>query len=471
MEAAAHTRSWRRWVGDRAQRVSLATRVSLLTTAAVGVTLAFVSAIIYVSVESEFTSSVDENLKLRAAAAVRAGIADQLNSGSFPKAALAAADVQMALIYAGAPSRDFGDFIGPDEEAVAEGRVSHSLRTATIGGVHYRVVAVGAAPGTALVVGQSMANMETALSRLQVVLWAVSGFGVLVAGLLGSVVATGGLRPVRRLTTAVEQVARTEDLRPIAVYGHDDLARLTVAYNQMMVALKGSQERQRQLVADAGHELRTPLTSLRTNIELLGQAEQRGGMSRRARQELIDDVRAQLDELTTLVGDLVELARDPGDPDPEPIDLAEVVETAVDRVQRRAPGVAFEVSTEPWIVIGESRTLERAVTNLRDNAAEWSPPLGEVQVRLKDGVLTVQDAGPGISDEDLPHVFDRFYRSREARRLPGSGLGLAIVAQAAHRHGGTVTASRGPGGGALMTLHIPGRRGDGDQDRSTSAER
>jgi two-component system sensor histidine kinase MprB len=116
----------------------------------------------------------------------------------------------------------------------------------------------------------------------------------------------------------------------------------------------------------------------------------------------------------------------------------------------------FEVDTEPWIVVGESRTLERAVTNLLDNAAKWSPPLGEVQVRLRDGVLTVQDAGPGISDEDLPHVFDRFYRSREARRLPGSGLGLAIVAQAAYRHGGTVTASRGPGGGALMTLRIPG---------------
>ncbi|MGH1564047.1 sensor histidine kinase [Mumia sp. DW29H23] len=461
MEAAAHTRSWRRWLREHAQRVSLATRVSLLTTAAVGVTLAFVSAIIYVSVESEFTSSLDDNLKLRAAAAVRAGIGTEWEIEGLPQSALVAADVQMAVIYAGQSYPGLEAFIGPEEKAVAAGESSHSLRTANIDGTDYRVVAVNAAPGKALVVGQSMANVEAALSRLKVVLWAVSGFGVLVAGLLGSVVATGGLRPVRRLTTAVEQVARTEELRPIAVYGHDDLARLTVAYNQMMVALNASQERQRQLVADAGHELRTPLTSLKTNIELLGQAETRGGMSSQARLELIGDVRAQLDELTTLVGDLVELARDAGEPDPEPIDLAEVVETAVDRVQRRAPGVAFEVVAEPWIVIGESRALERAVTNLLDNAAKWSPPLGEVEVRLRDGVLSVQDAGPGISDEDLPHVFDRFYRSRDARRLPGSGLGLAIVAQAAQRHGGTVTASRGPNGGALMTLRIPGHRAEG----------
>ncbi|KAA1425452.1 HAMP domain-containing histidine kinase [Mumia zhuanghuii] len=453
---------------DHTEQVSLAARISILTTVAVGVTLACVSVIIYVSVKSEFTSSVDENLVSRATAAVRAGVVTESDIQGLPEAALLAADVHMAVIEADRDYTGLESFVGPDELAVAAGSRTHSLRTSQIGGTSYRIVAVNAGNGRALVLGQSLANIEAALDRLRVVLWTIGAFGVLVAGLLGSVVATSGLRPVRRLTTAVEHVARTEELKPIAVHGRDDLARLTVAYNQMMVALDASQQRQRQLVADAGHELRTPLTSLKTNIELLGQAEQRGGMSTEARRELIGDVHAQLDELATLVGDLVELARDAGAPDPEPIDLVDVIETAVERVQRRAPGISMNVQLEHWIVVGESRALERAVTNLLDNAAKWSPPLGEIDVRLRDGVLTVADAGPGISDEDLPHVFDRFYRSRDARRLPGSGLGLAIVAQAAQRHGGTVTASRGPNGGALMTLRIPGR-GLGD-DGTTPAD-
>ncbi|WP_370616732.1 sensor histidine kinase [Mumia sp. Pv 4-285] len=462
MTDPARTRSWRRWLHDHTQHVSLAARISILTTAAVGITLACLSAIIYVSVKSEFTSSVDENLVSRATAAVRAGVVTEADIQGLPEAALLAADVHMAVIEADKDYTGLESFVGRDELAVAAGRQSTSLRTSKIGGTSYRIVAVNAGPGRALVLGQSLANMDAALERLRVVLWTVGAFGVLVAGLLGSVVATSGLRPVRRLTTAVEKVARTEELQPIAVHGRDDLARLTVAYNQMMVALDASQQRQRQLVADAGHELRTPLTSMKTNIELLGQAEARGGMSAAARRELIGDVHAQLDELATLVGDLVELARDAGAPDPEPIDLVDVVETAVERVQRRAPGISMNVQLEPWIVVGESRALERAVTNLLDNAAKWSPPLGEIEVRLRDGVLTVADAGPGINDEDLPHVFDRFYRSRDARRLPGSGLGLAIVAQAAQRHGGTVTASRGPNGGALMTLRIPGQGAVGD---------
>ena len=452
----------RPWLHDRAESLSLAARISLLTTAAVGITLAFVSMIVYVSVKAEFTSSLDENLQRRAVAAVQEGITTEWEIRGIPTSALIATDVKMTVITYGKPDPRLADYVGEDEEEVASGTRTHSLRTADIGGTDYRVVAVYAGDGRALVVAQSMASMDAALDRLGVVLWAVGIFGVLVAGLLGAVIASGGLRPVRRLTTAVEHVARTGELRPIAVHGNDDLGRLTVAYNQMMVAMDASRQRERQLVADAGHELRTPLTSLKTNIELLGQAEARGGMPRQARLELISDVGAQVDELATLVGDLVELARDQGAPDPEPIDLSEVVATAVERVQRRAPGIAFEVDTEPWIVVGESRTLERAVTNLLDNAAKWSPPLGEVRVRLHGGTLTVEDAGPGISDEDLPHVFERFYRSRDARRLPGSGLGLAIVAQAAHRHGGQVSAGRASSGGALMTLRIPGEPGRPD---------
>src|SRR5690606_18171431 len=202
----------------------------------------------------------------------------------------------------------------------------------------------------------SMESIEKALNRLQVILLLTSAVGVALAGLSGWAVATNGLRPVRRLTAATERVARTNELRPIKVRGSDELARLTTSFNAMLTALDASQSQQRQLVADAGHELRTPLTSLRTNIELMGQATQGGpGLTDDERNEIMHDVRAQLEELTTLVGDLVELARDePVRRGPEPLDLADIVEAALDRVRRRAPAVRFEATVESWMVLGEA---------------------------------------------------------------------------------------------------------------------
>ncbi len=227
----------------------------------------------------------------------------------------------------------------------------------------------------------------------------------------------------------------------------------------MLTALAASRDRQRQLVADAGHELRTPLTSLRTNLDLLSQADETGAgeLSPESRAELLDDVRAQIEELTTLIGDLVELARDePLTHVVESVDLAEVVDRALVRVRRRAPGVEFDVDIASWWVVGESGPLERAVTNLLDNAAKWSPADGTVTVRVADGVLTVDDDGTGISERDLPHVFERFYRAEESRSMPGSGLGLSIVRQVVERHAGTVEAERRTSGGTRFTVRLPG---------------
>ncbi len=333
------------------------------------------------------------------------------------------------------------------------------MRTVKYNDVTYRVVAVSAAPGVALVLAQPMESIERALDRLKVILLLSSAAGVALAGVAGWAVAANGLRPVRRLTAATEHVARTQDLTPIEVSGSDELARLTTSFNSMLQALDASQNRQRQLVADAGHELRTPLTSLRTNIELIGQAADNAerSLSSDERHEIMGDVRSQLEEMTTLVGDLVELARDePMRRDPEPLDFADVVTQSVERVRLRAPNVTIDVELGSWLVFGEAQLLERAVTNLLDNAAKWSPDGSTVRVRLVDGTLTVTDEGPGIDPADLPHVFDRFYRSSEARTLPGSGLGLSIVRRAADRHGGTVEAASGPGGGTRFTFNLPG---------------
>jgi len=448
-------------------RMSLALRVAVLTTAAVAATLAIISLTIYVTVRSEFQSSLDDSMIRRAQAGVDADLGSLFEGGTGPDA-LALSDIKVSVLRSGEslqlltgsrPETSFPvQFIGYAEREVSLGVTSRSVRSARFHGTLYRIVAVRSAPGEALVMAQSMESIEKALNRLQVILLLTSAVGVALAGLSGWAVATNGLRPVRRLTAATERVARTNELRPIKVRGSDELARLTTSFNAMLTALDASQSQQRQLVADAGHELRTPLTSLRTNIELMGQATQGGpGLTDDERNEIMHDVRAQLEELTTLVGDLVELARDePVRRAPEPVDLADIAEGALDRVRRRAPDVTFEADISSWPVLGEAQLLERGVTNLLDNAAKWSPVGGTVRVRLADGTLTVSDEGPGIAEADLPHIFDRFYRSTESRTMPGSGLGLSIVKRAAERHGGTATVASRIGHGSTFTLRLPG---------------
>jgi two-component system sensor histidine kinase MprB len=319
-----------------------------------------------------------------------------------------------------------------------------------------------------LVVAQSLKPIDRTLHNLGIVLWAIGLLGVIGAALAGNAIAQSGLRPLARLTGAAETIARTEDLRPIPVSGSDEITRLAVAFNAMLAALARSQDRQRRLVGDAGHELRTPLTSIRTNLDLLAQADKRGGLRAEDRQQLLEDVRAQMDELTTLIGDLTELARDtPQVRDAELIEMQNVVEDALIKVRRRASGVEWDVKLSPFPVWGDERLLGRAVTNLLDNAAKYSipddsaprpsdgEPLGRVTVRLLDGVLTITDSGPGIAEADLPHVFERFYRSSEARSRPGSGLGLAIVKHAAEQHGGMIYARNAPNTGAQFTLWLP----------------
>jgi two-component system sensor histidine kinase MprB len=443
-------------------RRSLASRVAVLTTVALGVSIAILAMTAYVVMRSQLMSSLDQSLLNRAHRATADTALSGIATGHVPPWLLGAADIRIILVNSegrGMSGTDIPSFtLGRPEYDVVTGQRESVVRTlVTEEGERYRVATVSAGSGQALLLAQPLTANDRTLGKLGGVLFTFGALGVLAALLVGWLVARNGLRPVRRLTSAVERIAVTEDLTPLRVEGDDEVARLATAFNQMLLALGASRDRQRRLVADASHELRTPLTSLRTNLDLLRQAEGNSALPAEARLELLDDVRGQIEELSALVGDLVELARD------EPIthvvaevDLAEVVERAVTRVRRRAQGIAFDVATQPWPVVGDSSSLERAVTNLLDNAAKWSPTDGTVTVRLAGGVLTVDDQGTGVAEADRPHIFERFFRSEESRAMPGSGLGLAIVRQVVDRHGGRVEVSEAPGGGARFSLWVPG---------------
>ncbi|MEV0583234.1 HAMP domain-containing sensor histidine kinase [Nonomuraea sp. NPDC050310] len=336
----------------------------------------------------------------------------------------------------------------PAEEAlVREGQLTNGKRV--------RVMTTSLGNDGALMAALPEHDIYGAMGTLVKSLVLVALVGVLGAATIGLLIANTALRPVRRLTKAVEHIAQTEDLdTTIPVKGDDEIARLSRSFNAMTAALAGSRDRQRQLVADAGHELRTPLTSLRTNIDLLLRSEQTGrALDPAAKERLLVNVKAQFAELSTLVGDLLMLSR--GETDREPhtrFAFHEVVAAAIERAELRGAEVRSDL--EPWYVLGNPASLERAVLNLLDNAAKFSP--GEIDVQLEAGVLTVRDHGPGIPDQDMPHVFERFWRSSSARSLPGSGLGLAIVMQAVKEAGGSVELENAPDGGVLATISLPG---------------
>ncbi|MCI0685686.1 MAG: HAMP domain-containing histidine kinase, partial [Sporichthyaceae bacterium] len=435
--------------GSALSRLSLRSRVALLAAAAVGLAIAAASIAAYLTVRSELYASRDANLLVRAQAAVGSllSVPDQL--ADVPAEALGAADVKLGLIRAdGTRFVASGELAAPPfgqaEQQVARGELARSIRTADLRGQEFRVVAVPVQPGLALVLAQSTADAERLLDRLGLVLLLVGALGVVAAASAGLAIARAGLQPVADLTAAAERVASTDRLEPIDVRGHDELASLAGSFNAMLAALDRSRQRQQQLVADAGHELRTPLTSLRTNLDLLAQDDTSQGrrLQPAERADLLADVRAQVEELSGLVQDVIELARDdPPAEQSEPLDFAEVCERAIDRIGRRSGELSLDVTLEPWPARGDATALERAVTNVLDNAVKWSPPGGTITIRLHEGELRVGDCGPGIADADLPYVFDRFYRATTARRMSGSGLGLAIVRQVAQRHGASVSAS------------------------------
>jgi len=336
------------------------------------------------------------------------------------------------------------------------------LSSVRVHGLHLRVLAEPLGDGRALQLAQPLTEVDSLLSRLRLILGLLDIGGIALAALLGALVAGAAVAPLRRLTRASEHVTRTRDLSGrIEQTGSDEIGRLAASFNAMLDALQSSisaldasVRAQRQLVADASHELRTPITSVRTNIELLQQ--QGGRMNGAEQQQMLAEVVDQIEELTLLMNDLIELARgDEPHADNEDVRLDLLVEDALARAARHAQATPIEPDLEPTIIACVPARLERAVANLLDNAVKHSPPAAPVHVELRDRVLTVRDDGAGIAPEDLPHVFDRFYRGAEARSRPGSGLGLAIVRQVCDQLGGSISAEPAPGGGTLMRMSLP----------------
>jgi two-component system, OmpR family, sensor histidine kinase MprB len=350
---------------------------------------------------------------------------------------------------------------GPRVQAVARGEAGPFFYDSRLSDTHVRVYVSRFVSGQALQAARTLAEVDATMRRLTLVLALVSLAGVVLAALLGGVVGRGAMRPVRRLMRGTRYVAATQDLnRRVEAIGDDELASLARSFNAMLEALAESRRAQRQLIADASHELRTPLATVQANVELLSRA---GELSEHERAQLREDVLSQLRELTALVGDLVELARErPPESDLERLELAALVADCVARVRSRDPDLTFECALRPSHVRADRARLERAVTNLLDNARKWSPPGAVVEVEVEDGEVVVRDEGPGIADSDRPHVFDRFYRSAEWRGLPGSGLGLAIVRQVAEMHGGAAWAAPPRSGrGAELHLRLPALPGNG----------
>ncbi len=348
-----------------------------------------------------------------------------------------------------------GSVIVPDSRAKALAARGHGqyFTDRQFGSHQIRVFVAGLGRRGALEVGLPLGDVNRTLHNQLILLIIIAVAGIALAALLGLLVARTALAPIARFTRQTEGIAEQPDRiehERLEVTGNDELARLGRSFNATLDALEQSVQAQRNLVADASHELRTPIASIRANLQLMRDERL---LTEEDREALRADIIAELDELTALVGDVVELARgrefgsEPGE-----LRLDDIVADAVARARRRAPNLVFDSSLEPTLVHGEGERIDRAVSNLLDNASKWSPEGETVEIRLRRGVITVRDHGPGFSEADLPFVFDRFHRAKQARSKPGSGLGLAIVRQAAEAHGGSVEAGNAPGGGAILRV-------------------
>ena len=452
--------------------MSLRTRIAAAAGIAVALVVVIAAVAIYLGVRAELRGEVDSSLRDRASALTMRGGDRERGPGEpdggggrpgpgaafpiLPREPFGGPEgfAQLVLpsgrVLRPPQSRDALP-VDAETHALARSGSGQFLRDERVSGTHVRVLTRGIGSRGAIQVARPLDEVDRQLDRVLLVLLAVGAAGVALGAALAAGAARTALAPIGRFTRRTEEIAGDPDpSHRIDVTTKDELGRLARSFNTTLDSLERSVEAQRQLVADASHELRTPIASLRANIQTLEHAER---LPAAELESLRADIVAELDELTALVADIVELARGakPGEAEDD-VRLDEIVESVAHRARARANGIAIDVSTEPTVVRGAPDRIQRAVSNLVDNALKWSPGDGRVEIDLAGGRLSVRDHGPGFQEPDLPYVFDRFYRADNARSLPGSGLGLAIVRQAAEAHGGDVEARNAPDGGAVVRV-------------------
>jgi two-component system sensor histidine kinase MprB len=421
-------------------------RLTLLTSLAVAVALIGVSLVVYYSYRQDLLHQADGELAASLTTSPVQEYLNNLGAGISPESSVlvlpgSATALKVTVLH--------GTTISPPYvEAVGE---FHYVTT-DIDGVPTRQLTI-LGSDTTVTVTRSLLDVDRSLSRLRWLLALACGGGVGLAVLFGALVSRRAIAPLRRLTETTERIAETGRLdQRTGQRGRDEISRLSTQLDALLTTLEHSLRSQRQLVADASHELRTPIATLRANVGVLAQRDE---LDESERAELVADIQEELESMTALVGELVELAHgEELDVAPVEFRLDDLVQTSVDRAARRSSAVTFRTTLDPTTVVGFPERVERAVDNLLDNARKWSPSGATIDVSVRDGSVEVRDHGPGISPEDLPLVFNRFYRSAKARGMPGAGLGLAIVKQVADAHNGTVTAGSAPGGGAVLRLAL-----------------
>ena len=440
-------------------------RIIVATSLAVAFAVIVACAGAWYVARNSLVSSADDSLSALATQITRA---TEINTDGLGGAIFQVADASGAVVT----SSPFGRLpVGPVTKSVADGLRDEVYVTVTIHGAYYRELLIPLPAGQMINQEQEGMQLPTTgvmqlavplngidhqLRRLEIALLGVAILGTLLAAFFGWLVARLVIRPLNDVTEGIEVLAETTDVtQRLEEGGKDELGSLRRSFNRMLAALDRSQIQQRQLVLDASHELRTPLTSMRTNAQVLQQFDR---LSEDDRRQLLNDVMTQVDEMTSLLGDITELARS-GKTDSilTSEDLHEMVQLLVDvfNAHGRARGISFDADLEPTKVFIHRDRVHRAISNLFSNALKFSPDNATVRVTLSHGVLDVIDQGPGIKETDLTRIFDRFYRSDEARALPGSGLGLSIVAEVVEDENGSIEAFNVPGGGAHLRMTLP----------------
>jgi two-component system sensor histidine kinase MprB len=438
-----------------------------------------ITAVAFLAIRTDLQNQVREEVAARAENVVHEALQyhGHIPSGWVPphsNGGFANLTYSQVVTSAGQVSAPPGDarLLAPSAAAVdvAAGKEDSFYSFARINGIRAMVYTEQIGPGLAIQVAEAVTSTDQEVSSIGTMLFVLSVVGVLSATLLGWAVARAGLAPVARLAGVAEEVTLTGDPgRRVEVRRPDELGRLAMSFNAMLGALQRSLDAQRRLVSDASHELRTPLASLRINADLLLEHPE---MPAAERTEILGRVADQVEELSRLVVSVTDLARgEPLQRERSQIRFDAVASDALDAARRDWPQTDFDADLADCTVHGSADRLRVAVKNLLDNAAKFGPVEGPIQVRLADGELTVRDHGPGIDPDDLPFIFDRFYRATSSRSAPGAGLGLAVVREIALGHGGTVTADPAPGGGTMMRFTLPGGGGSPGGSRSLQAAR